>query len=154
VPWHDAARTFLRQPSLLIKRPELLGGRVAEISGIPGLGDARALRVLCSMPALLNLRAGTVARRWAALEAAAAHHAPWREHLASTTPATLASHLVKADARIARLDFLTQSGRQAAVRSLGAALAASDAEFAERFPGFAAWLAARGGGGGGGGAPG
>ena len=140
--WHDAARAFLRQPSLLIKRPELLAGRVAEIAAVPGLGRARALRVLCSMPALLNLRAGVVAARWARLEAAAAGHEPWRERLESATPATLASHLLKADSRLSRLDFLAQSGQQAAIRSLASVLGSTDVMFRKKFPSYEEWAEA------------
>ncbi|KAI8474894.1 MAG: hypothetical protein J3K34DRAFT_97908 [Monoraphidium minutum] len=146
VPWHAAARAFLRQPSLLHRRPELLSARAASLAGLDGLGAARATRALLSMPALLNLGEAVVAGRWRALQQAADSHPPWRAQLDAAAPATAASMLVRSEARMARLVYLVESNQQGGAGSLKGVLDKGEAAFEGKFGGYAAWAAARGGG--------
>lgn len=70
---------------------------------------------------------------------AAASHAPWQEQLASAAPATLASLLVKSQAKLDRLRYLTATQQQAAAGSLKTLLNRKDHNFAEKFGEYAAW---------------
>lgn len=67
VPWHSAARAFLRTPSLVVCRPETLSGRVGRLVALPGAGAERVRGALCSLPGLLFLQPATLEARWRSL---------------------------------------------------------------------------------------
>jgi hypothetical protein len=55
---------FLQQPSVINKRPALMGQRAAALQALPGMGRERGEAVALAMPTVLQVNPAMVASRW------------------------------------------------------------------------------------------
>lgn len=59
---------FLRNPSLLNKKPDTLAAKAAALRVLPGLQPERAAAVMTALPSLLNLDPNKLKDRWQQLQ--------------------------------------------------------------------------------------
>jgi hypothetical protein len=74
---------------------------------------------------------------------AADSHPPWRAQLDAAAPATVASLLIRSQARLDRLLFLRSSGLQGAAGSLKTLIDSREAAFEAKFGAYDSWRRAR-----------
>lgn len=65
---YDVAHMFLRNPSLLKKKPATLAVKAAALRELPGMRPGQAAAAIAALPSLLNLDPGKLRDRWQRLQ--------------------------------------------------------------------------------------
>jgi hypothetical protein len=77
---------FLRNPSLLNKRPDTLAAKAAALRALPGLQPAQAAAAYTALPSLLNLDPDKLQVRWQQLQQVGAQQAGYRQQGSHVVP--------------------------------------------------------------------
>lgn len=69
----QVGRMFLRNPSLLNKKPSTLASKAAALRALPGLQPDQAAAAIAALPSLLNLDSQKLRDKWQRLQQVGPH---------------------------------------------------------------------------------
>jgi hypothetical protein len=140
----QAALLCTRQPALLALAPATVAAKLAAIRHACGLPDELLRSMVQAQPQVCCLDTQRLLSRHALLRAAGERAPLWGAQVRSWRPSSLAMVLCRSTQVLLRPLYYLEAVEQQPGRALSTLLALPSAQFGQQYPGFAAWLEARG----------